>query len=147
MLTNVQLDEFKAKLQTQMLDLAIKQAKAVLNDDYECAKEYQCEYRFLSLYLSVFTNPLYNYTSSEEEDMVNMIGSVAGLNEVVPISFTNYTTINTGTNHTHTISQVIGLQEALNDLQLQIDNMETTGLYIVEGGSADITDFHPSYRD
>ena len=141
------MDGFKAQLQTQMLDLAIKQAKAILDDDYECAKEHQCEYRFLSLYLSVFTSPLYNYSSYEEEAMVTWISVIGGLHEVVPISFTNYTNISTGTNHTHTISQVIGLQPILDDLQSQIDNIEATDLYIVEGGSADIDDFHPSYRD
>jgi len=144
MLTIAQVDLFQAQLQTKMLEVAIKQAKAELNDDIDCAKEHQCIYRFLSIYLAVFTNPLFNYTMAQTEAMILWISTITGLHEVVPVSFTNYTTINTGTDHTHSISQIIGLQAALDDLQMQIDNMADVDLYMVDGGSANPDDFHPS---
>ena len=144
MLTIAQVDLFQAQLQTKMLEVAIEQAKAELNDDISCAKRHQCTYRFLSIYLAVFTNPLFNYDATETESMIFWISAVARLHDVVPVSFTEYTVINTGSDHTHTISQIIGLQAALDDLQLQIDNIEAADLYIVDGGSADPKDFHPS---
>jgi hypothetical protein len=144
MLTIAQVDLFQAQLQTKMLEVALEQAKAELNDDISCAKRHQCTYRFLSIYLAVFTNPLFNYTMAETEAMIFWISAATGLHDVVPVSFTDYTVINTGSDHTHSISQIIGLQAALDDLQLQIDNMEAADLYIVDGGSADPADFHPS---
>jgi len=146
MLTIAQVDLFQAQLQTKMLEVALEQAKAELNDDYECAKVHQCTYRFLTIYYAVFTNPLFNYTMAETEAMINWISTITMLNEVVPVSFTNYTTINTGTDHTHSISQIIGLQAALDDLQLQIDNIQATDIEIIGGGSANVTDFYPPYQ-
>lgn len=130
MLTLAQIDNFQARLQTKMLEVAIEQAKAELNDDISCAKEHQCMYRFLSIYLAVFTNPLFNYTMAETEAMILWISAIAGLNEVVPVSFTDYTVINIGTDHEHTISQIIGLQEILYGLQSQIDAIKNTGLFV-----------------
>jgi len=136
MLTIAQVDLFQAQLQTKMLEVAIEQAKAELNDDMACAKAHQCTYRFLSIYLAVFTNPLFNYTMAQTEAMILWISGVTSLNEVVPVSFTDYTVINTSTNHTHSISQVIGLQTALDDLQWQIDNIEDSQITEINGGHA-----------
>jgi len=138
MLTIAQVDLFQAQLQTKMLEVALEQAKAELNDDRDCAKVHQCTYRFLSIYFAVFTNPLYNYTMAQTEAMILWISAVTSLNEVIPVSFTDFTVINIGTDHTHTISQIIGLQETLDDLQAQIDNLEDTQITAIDGGHAPV---------
>lgn len=125
MLTVEEIDDFKAKLQTKMLEVAIKQAEAELQHDTECADSYQKDYRFLSLFrTAIFEEEV--YTNLDLEKIIPYVIHYGKLSDVVPVSFTGFTNItnNFGGGGIVTIPQVVGLQDILTYLQLQINSIE-----------------------
>ena len=88
MLTSEQLETFRVKLLSAMLDTAYKQAKAELDDEYECAEQHKCLYNFLSLYHTALFIIPNDYTEEEINNLVLYITHIGNLNKVIPISLT-----------------------------------------------------------
>jgi hypothetical protein len=88
MLTSEQLETFRVKLLSAMLDTAYEQAKAELDDEYECAEQHKCLYNFLSLYHTTLFIVPNDYTEEEINNLVLYITHIGNLNKVIPISLT-----------------------------------------------------------